>query len=108
LTIPPAGKRFEDLDISPNLLNALEEITREEQLFWYDHPVQIGVEPEMNEILHGLSHLSRAFLYEKKAKNVDEDGELVCVLSASVTHEGLQGLVKELSLHRGGYGQIDP
>jgi hypothetical protein len=95
LTVPPAGKGFQELDISPNLLNALEEITREEQLFWYDHPVQIGVEPAMNEILYGLSHLSRAFLFEKKAKNVDKDGELSCVLSASVTHEGLQGIVKE-------------
>jgi hypothetical protein len=81
LTIPPVGKRFEDLDISPNLWNALEEITREEQVFWYDHPVQLGVEPEKNE--------------KKKAKNVDKDGELVCVLSASVTHEGLQGIAKE-------------
>ncbi|KKK74534.1 hypothetical protein LCGC14_2882800, partial [marine sediment metagenome] len=55
----------------------------------------IGVEPENNEIIYGLRHLSEALLYEKKAKNIPDDAELSCVLSASVTHEGLQGIVKE-------------
>ncbi len=95
LTTPPSGKRFKDLDISPELYHALEEVVREDQIFWYDHPVQIGVEPDKNEILHGLHHLSEALLHEKKAKNVADDVEITCVLSASVTHEGLQGIVKE-------------
>ncbi len=95
LTIPPGGKRYEDLDISPNLWNTLEGVVNEEQVFWYDHPVQIGVEPERNEIIYGLRHLSEALLYEKKSKNIPDNAELSCVLSASVTHEGLQGIVKE-------------
>ena len=95
LTIPPSGKRFKDLDIKSSLWNALEEVVKEDQAFWYDHPVQIGVEPDKNEILYGLHHLSEALLYEKKLKNVSENEELTCVLSASVTHEGLQGIVKE-------------
>ncbi|MCP4990313.1 MAG: hypothetical protein GY928_31040 [Colwellia sp.] len=95
LTVPPAGKRFQDLDIKPSLWNALEEVAQEDQLFWYDHPVQIGVEPDRNEILYGLHHLSEALLYEKKLKNAAENDTLTCVLSASVTHEGLQGIVKE-------------
>lgn len=95
LTIPPGGKRYEDLDISPNLWGTLEGVVKEEQVFWYDHPVQIGVEPENNEIIYGLRHLSEALLYEKNAKNIPDDAELSCVLSASVTHEGLQGIVKE-------------
>ena len=95
LTIPPAGKRFKDLDIKPDLWSALEEVVHEDQAFWYDHPVQIGVEPEKNEILYGLHHLSETLLYEKKLKNVAGNEELTCVLSASVTHEGLQGIVKE-------------
>ena len=33
--------------------NALEEVVLEDQVFWYDHPVQIGVEPDRNEILYG-------------------------------------------------------
>ena len=95
LTIPPEGKRFEDLDIGYSLWDALKEVVNEDQVFWYDHPIQIGVEPGKNEILYGLHHLSEALLYEKKLKNAAEDDELTCVLSASVTHEGLQGIVKE-------------
>ncbi len=95
LTTPPSGVRFKDLDVSPRLYDALEEVGREDQIFWYDHPVQIGVEPDKNEIIHGLHHLSEALLYEKKARNVADDAEITCILSASVTHEGLQGIVKE-------------
>ena len=51
ITIPPAGKKFKDLGIKPGLWNALEEVIQEDQVFWYDHPVQIGVEPDSNEIL---------------------------------------------------------
>lgn len=95
LTVPPPGKSFEELDIKPNLRSALEEAMVEGQHFWYDHPVQIGVEPERNEILYGLRNLSEALLYEKNLENVEKDKELTCVLSASVTHEGLHPIVKE-------------
>ena len=95
ITIPPAGKKFKDLGIKPGLWNALEEVVQEDQVFWYDHPVQIGVEPDKNEILYGLHHLSESLLYEKELKNAGEEDELTVILSASVTHEGLQGIVKE-------------
>jgi hypothetical protein len=95
LTIPPAGKKFKDLGIKPGLWNALGEVVQEDQVFWYDHPVQIGVEPDRNEILYGLHHLSESLLFEKKLKNAGEEDELTVILSASVTHEGLQGIVKE-------------
>ena len=95
ITIPPAGKKYKDLGIKPDLWNALEEVVQEDQAFWYDHPVQMGVEPDRNEILYGLHHLSESLLYEKKLKSAGEEDELTVVLSASVTHEGLQGIVKE-------------
>jgi len=95
LTIPPVGKRLKDLGIKQGLWNALEEVVQEDQAFWYDHPVQIGVEPDRNEILYGLYHLSESLLYEKKLENAGEKDELTVILSASVTHEGLQGIVKE-------------
>ena len=95
ITIPPAGKEFKELGIKPGLWNALEEVVQEDQVFWYDHPVQIGVEPDRNEILYGLHHLSESLLYEKKLKNAGEEDELTVILSVSVTHEGLQGIVKE-------------
>ena len=53
--------------------SALKEVVNEDQVFWYDHPIQIGVEPDKNEILYGLHHLSEALLYEKKLKNAAED-----------------------------------
>ena len=95
ITLPPVRKRFEDLDISPSLYDTLEEVSGEDQIFWYDHPIQIGVEPDKNEILYGLRHLSEALHYEKELKNVANDAKITCVLSASVTHEGLQEIVKE-------------
>ncbi|GMR04192.1 MAG: hypothetical protein BMS9Abin23_0082 [Thermodesulfobacteriota bacterium] len=95
LTTPPAWKRVEDLDISPGLREMVKEVAMEEQVFWYDHPVPVGIEPAMNEILYGLHNLSEAFLYEKEAGNAGRDSELTCVLSASVTHEGLKRVVKE-------------
>ena len=95
LTVPPPGKTLEELDISPHIRDAMKEAVDGEQQFWYDHPVQIGVEPEKNEILYGLKNLSEALLYEKARGTVDKDKELTCVLSASVTHESLHRIVKE-------------
>ncbi|MEE9514978.1 MAG: hypothetical protein V3V54_03005, partial [Candidatus Brocadiales bacterium] len=95
LTVPPPGKGFEDLDIGPDLTSTLKEAMVEGQHFWYDHPVSIGTKPENNEILYGLRNLSDTLLYEKKLGNVERDKELTCVLSASVTHEGLHPIVKE-------------
>ncbi|MEE9200208.1 MAG: hypothetical protein V3V45_02065, partial [Candidatus Brocadiales bacterium] len=95
LTVPPPGTGFQELDIRPNLRAVLEKAVLEGQHFWYDHPVQIGVEAERNEILYGLKNLSEALLYEKNLGNVKGDKELACVLSTSVTHEGLHPIVKE-------------
>ncbi|GAX60883.1 trehalose-6-phosphatase [Candidatus Scalindua japonica] len=105
LTVPPVGKGLKDLSIKPGLWNALQEVVQEDQLFWYDHPVQIGVGPDRNEILYGLHHLSESLLFEKKLGNAAEKDELTVILSASVTHEGLQGIVKEYieyELEKGG------
>ncbi len=95
LTVPPTGKTLEELDISPHIRDAMKEAVDGEQHFWYDHPVQIGVEPEKNEVLYGLKNLSEALLYEKAQGTVDKDKELTCVLSASVTHESLHPIIKE-------------
>ena len=95
ITIPSPHQGIEDLDVDQALKIALDEVLKEEQIFWYDHPVQIGVEPERNEILYGLKHLSEAVQYEKKMGIIADDEEVTCVLSASVTHEGLQGIAKD-------------
>jgi hypothetical protein len=95
ITLPSSHQGIDDLDVGPELKIALGEVLKEEQLFWYDHPIQIGVEPGRNEILYGLKHLSEAIQYEKKMGTIGDDDEVTCVLSASVTHEGLQGIAKD-------------
>ena len=99
LTVPPPERPLIEEDFSPALREALKEVACEDQLFWYDHPVQIGVEPEKNEILYGLEHLKEALSFEKKAGTVSDDAELTCVLSVSVTHQGLQSIAKEYVEH---------
>lgn len=95
ITIPSTHIGIDDLDIDGELKEALDLICKEDQMFWYDHPVQIGVEPERNEIIYGLKHLSEALRYEKETGTLSGDEALTCILSASVTHEGLQGIAKD-------------
>lgn len=95
ITIPSPHIAIDDLDLEGELKEALDLILKEDQMFWYDHPVQIGVEPEKNEIIYGLKHLSEALQYEKKKGTLSGDEALTCILSASVTHEGLQGIAKD-------------
>ncbi|MGR3219800.1 MAG: hypothetical protein ACUZ8H_08295 [Candidatus Anammoxibacter sp.] len=90
LTIPDASKSIKDLPFSRDLKDKLIKASEEQQLFWYDHPVQIGVEPNKNEILYGLRNLDESLEFEFERGNRTRDSKLTCVLSASVTHRGLQ------------------
>ncbi|MFO7693730.1 MAG: hypothetical protein R6V57_11650 [Vicinamibacterales bacterium] len=60
----------------------------ERQVYWYDHPIPVGVSAESNEILYGLRHLDEAVGAERRRSPVAA-GPLTCVLSVSVTHRGL-------------------
>ena len=95
VTIPPASKGIEDLPISNNLKQMLKQIEQEEQVYWYDHPIPVGVAPEHNEALYGLEGLDEAIKFEKQRGIIGKDDKTDCILSASVTHEGLQGIIKE-------------
>ncbi len=95
VTIPHDSQDFDSLMVSDNLKHELKQIASEEQSYWYDHPVPVGIAPEHNEILYGLEELDKAVEFEKKQGVVEENDRLTCVLSASVTHEGLKGIVKE-------------
>ena len=94
LTIPPALKSLDELPFSDYLKEKLFEIIREPHVFWYDHPIQLGVKPEKNEILYGIRGLEAALEFERKRGNMSWDAKLTCVLSVSVTHRGLQGIAK--------------
>ena len=94
LTVPQAIKSIEKLTLSHRLKEMLMPIIQEPQIHWYDHPIQIGVEPDKNEILYGLRGLEKALEFERDRGNMSHDDKLICVLSVSVTHQKLQDIAK--------------
>lgn len=93
LTIPEKNDNNAKKSLSRDINIALEGVRKEKQKYWYDHPVQIGVSPEKNEVLYGIKGLQETISYEKKLSKCPNDKKLTCVLSASVTHEGLHDIV---------------
>ncbi|MFC1535061.1 hypothetical protein ACFL7M_17045, partial [Thermodesulfobacteriota bacterium] len=94
LTIPPSSKSLNDLSISDRIKEKLAGISEEQQIFWYDHPVPIGVEPYNNEVLYGLTGLEEAIEFERKRGNMSKEERLTCLLSLSVTHRSLHEIAK--------------
>lgn len=81
-----------------------------EQLYWYDHPIPTGIPCEKNEVLYGLKGLDEAVEFERGRGNFTGE-KITCVLSLSVTHEGLHDIARpylEEELRRtGGLKNID-
>jgi hypothetical protein len=94
LTVPPASAQIKDMTLSDSLKKKLSEIIKEEQIYWYDHPIQVGVNEENNEFLYGLKGLEQAYLYELEQEKLLENEGLKCLLSVSVTHEGLHDIAR--------------
>ncbi len=94
LTLPPADADINTLDLPPELKQKIHAIADEPQRYWYDHPIPIGITPEQNEILYGLRNLDQAIEFERQRGTFTE-GELSCILSVSVTHQGLQAIAKD-------------
>jgi hypothetical protein len=92
LTVPHKNTDLNALDIPDSIRKSLPPVMNEEQLYWFDHPVQIGELPERNEIIYGLKGLSESFAFEKKLNHAAVDAKLDVILSVSVTHKGLQNL----------------
>jgi hypothetical protein len=96
LITTPIGDADEDNPFIHNdLSQTLKSIMNEDQLFWYDHPIPVGIAPENNEVLYGLEGLDRAVAFEKEQGTIDKDLKLTCLLSVSVTHKGLQQIAKQ-------------
>ncbi len=87
LTTPPASRDMDSLPYEADLRRDLERAAADPQAYWYDHPIQIGVEPAANELLYGLHGLDAAIDHERL--RVRRMGDVTCVLSVSVTHPGL-------------------
>jgi len=92
LTLPLDTKKLDALPLSDEAKEMLARTSLEPQLFWYDHPIPLGVEPEKNEVLYGLGGLEKALEFERENGHIAQGTRPVCILSASVTHGGLREL----------------
>ncbi len=64
LTMPLATANLSEYD--QDFKTRLSEALQEPQLYWYDHPIPIGVSAESNEILYGLKHFNQAVEVERQ------------------------------------------
>lgn len=94
VTLPPDCERIDTFPYSASVRNPLRRAAREDQQYWYDHPIRIGVSPENNEAVYGLRGLNAAMRVEKERGVARPGDKLTCLLSVSVTHEGLHQVVK--------------
>ena len=94
LTTPPPSVDPERLQLSQGLKKHLLHAIGEPQRYYYDHPIQIGVDHGANEVVYGLENLDRAVAFEKARGTVARDQRVTCILSVSVTHEALHDVAK--------------
>ena len=92
LTTPPPSRDVDTLPYAAELRRELERVSADPQAYWYDHPIQIGVEPAANELLYGLHGLDAAVDHERR--RVPSMGKVTGVLSVSVTHPGLHAIAR--------------
>jgi hypothetical protein len=95
LTLPAGSNSLDELNLSEDLRGKLSAVVDESQIYWYDHPVQIGVEAGKNEILYGLKGLQCALEFERAHGNAKDSDQLTFVLSVSVTHNGLHDIARQ-------------
>lgn len=110
LTVPPDAAATNTPFLSEALREKLDPVLHQPQSYWYDHPVQVGVAPENNEILYGLKGLDEAMAFEKSRGSLASNVRPVCVLSVSVTHQGLHEVardyIKEEISRQGGFEHL--
>jgi len=111
LTVPHDSESVGNLDLSDGLKEKIKAVCSQQQQNWYDHPVPLDATIEANEIIYGLKGLSQAVEFERKRGNVKADRKIKCVLSVSVTHDGIQEFarryIKEVLDNFGGLDNID-
>lgn len=110
LTVPLPDTPVDGPEYGAGLMEKIRRAAAERQLYWYDHPIPIGVRPESNEVLHGLRGLDEALEFERSRGNLP-GGKATCVLSVSVTHDGLHSVARpyiETEIRRaGGFRNLD-
>jgi len=71
------------------VIEGASEVANEPQLYWYDHPIPIGIPMANDEFIYGLCRLADALRYEKRRGIASPQDKLTVLLSVSVTHKGL-------------------
>lgn len=95
LTVPSSEDRLQQAGLAEDLNARIRDVVSEQQLFWFDHPIQIGIEPDRNEAIYGLRGLNGALAFEKARGTMAGDARATCVLSVSVTHQGLHHVTND-------------
>lgn len=95
LTTPLATRDAAQLDVAERVAEVARDAATERQRYFYDHPIPVGIEPEANEILYGLTHLDAAIAFEQERGTVPDGVRVPCVLSVSVTHHGLRPVARD-------------
>jgi len=95
ITVPLPGVNLSDLSLTARVEKAVESALLEDQFYWYDHPIPIGIEADRNEAVYGMRGLEEAIRFETLKGNVREDDRATCLLSVSTTHEGLREIAKD-------------
>ena len=95
VTIPGDSDSLEHLPYGSRMVEKLRRVMTEKQRYWFDHPIQIGVSNDNNEAIYGLRGLDNAISFEKERGVARPADKLSCLLSVSVTHDGLHGIVKD-------------
>ncbi len=94
LTVPAKHTDIDQLPYTNDLKEKLKKTIQEPQRYWFDHPIPIGIKPEANEIIYGLTQLDKSLAKEKELGNMQAE-KATCLLSVSVTHHGLLSIAKD-------------
>ena len=93
LTVP-LEKELERVPVAGKIREAVRQVLSEDQLFWYDHPIPIGVAPGKNEAVYGLRGLDAAVRFEIGRGTAPPEARIPVLLSVSVTHKGLHPVAR--------------
>lgn len=95
-------------DFKPEMMETIKSVMEQRQMYWYDHPIPVGIKTGRNEAVYGLRALDQAVRFEIERGNAPGDTEVPVILSISTTHHGLQDLAHEyLALELEKAGGID-
>lgn len=76
---------------SAAIIEGARQAGKEDQLYWYDHPIPVGTAIANDEAMYGLAGLADTLNFEKNRGTAASDARIKVLLSVSVTHAGLHG-----------------